>query len=183
MDPARRVGEVLAGKYRLERLLGVGGMGAVYEAVHLGVEKRFAVKVLKSDVARAPDSVTRFTQEARAAARIGHPNLVEVFDMGETEEGTLYMVMELLTGRSLFEALRNGPLTPDEALTIAEGTDSARKQALHSESLALRKQAQVLKIRVDRTKSENVLKSARKTISYWAPRAHLRRKRIQQGPV
>jgi hypothetical protein len=71
----------------------------------------------------------------------------------------------------------------DEALTIAEGTDSARKQALHSESLALRKQAQVLKIRVDRTKSENVLKSARKTISYWAPRAHLRRKRIQQGPV
>jgi len=125
MDPARRVGEVLAGKYRLERLLGVGGMGAVYEAVHLGVEKRFAVKVLKSDVARAPDSVTRFTQEARAAARIGHPNLVEVFDMGETEEGTLYMVMELLTGRSLFEALRNGPLTPDEALTIAAAMLSA----------------------------------------------------------
>src|SRR3984957_11129520 len=110
MDPARRVGAVFAGKYRLERLLGVGGMGAVYEAVHVGVEKRFAVKLVKADSARAPDSAQRFTQEARAAARIGHPNLVEVFDLGVEDDGTLYMVMELLVGRSLADALRGGPL-------------------------------------------------------------------------
>jgi serine/threonine protein kinase len=119
MEPARRVGDVFAGKYRLERLLGVGGMGAVYEAVHVGVEKRFAVKLMKSDSARAPDSAQRFTQEARAAARIGHPNLVEVFDLGEAEDGTLYMVMELLIGRSLADALRDGPLAVNMATEIA----------------------------------------------------------------
>ena len=111
MEAAARVGEVFAGKYRLERLLGVGGMGAVYEAVHVGVEKRFAIKLLKADAARAPDSAQRFTQEARAAAPIGHPNLVEVFDMGEAADGTLYMVMELLAGHSLVEVLREGPLS------------------------------------------------------------------------
>jgi serine/threonine protein kinase len=119
MDPAQRVGAVFAGKYRLERLLGVGGMGAVYEAVHVGVEKRFAVKLVKADSARAPDSAQRFTQEARAAARIGHPNLVEVFDLGQAEDGTLYMVMELLIGRSLADALRDGPLAIDMATEIA----------------------------------------------------------------
>ena len=119
MEPAERVGVVIAGRYRLERLLGVGGMGAVYEAMHIGVEKRFAVKLLHADSARAPDSVVRFTQEARAAARIGHPNLVEIFDLGEAEDGTLYMVMELLAGRSLAEALRDGPLPIATAVAVA----------------------------------------------------------------
>jgi serine/threonine protein kinase len=129
MEPARRVGDLFVGKYRLERLLGVGGMGAVYEAVHVGVEKHFAVKILKSDGARAPDSAQRFTQEARAAARIGHPNLVEVFDLGEAEDGTLYMVMELLKGRSLAEALRDGPLPVAMAREIASGMLGALEAA------------------------------------------------------
>jgi serine/threonine protein kinase len=119
MEPAERVGAIFAGKYRLERLLGVGGMGAVYEAVHVGVEKRFAIKLVKTDSGRTPDSVQRFTQEARAAALIGHPNLVEVFDLGETDDGTLYMVMELLAGRSLHDALRSGPLPIERATEIA----------------------------------------------------------------
>jgi serine/threonine-protein kinase len=114
-----RVGGIVAGKYRLERLLGVGGMGAVYEAVHIGVERRFAVKIMKREAADAPDSAHRFMQEAKAAAFIRHPNIVDVFDVGATDDGSLYMVMELLSGRSLHAALNDGPLTIELAATIA----------------------------------------------------------------
>lgn len=118
-DPANRVGEVVAGKYRLERLLGVGGMGAVYEAVHTGVQRRFALKIMTVDPERTPDAVRRFTQEAQAAGLIGHPHIVEVFDLGESSDGSLFMVMELLRGETLHELLRRGPLPAADAVTIA----------------------------------------------------------------
>lgn len=119
-DPAARIGTVVAGKYRLERLLGAGGMGAVYEAVHAAVQRRFAVKIMTSDPSRSPEAVRRFTQEAQAAGLIGHPNIVEVFDLGEGEDGTLYMVMELLRGETLHEVLRGGPLAQGDAVAIAK---------------------------------------------------------------
>ncbi|MBK6696647.1 MAG: serine/threonine protein kinase [Myxococcales bacterium] len=122
LDPASasaRIGSVVAGKYRLERLLGTGGMGAVYEAVHTGVQRRFAVKVMTADPARSPDAVRRFTQEAQAAGLIGHPHIVEVFDLGQSDDGTLYMVMELLRGETLHAAMRGGPLAEADAVAIA----------------------------------------------------------------
>jgi serine/threonine-protein kinase len=118
-DPASRIGTVVAGKYRIERLLGAGGMGAVFEAVHTGVQRRFAVKVMTADPTRSPEAVRRFTQEAQAAGLIGHPHIVEVFDLGEAEDGTLYMVMELLRGETLHAVLRRGPLPQSDAVTIA----------------------------------------------------------------
>ncbi|MFO0648901.1 MAG: protein kinase [Polyangiales bacterium] len=91
---------VLGARYRILRLLGEGGMGAVYEAEHLTVHRRVAVKVLLPEHASNPAIVERFVREARAAVSIGHDNIVEVSDFGE-DNGLHYMVMELLRGESL----------------------------------------------------------------------------------
>ena len=77
------IGRLLSGKYRLLRVLGEGGMGAVYEAEHTLIGRRFAVKVMHSLFTSMPDSVERFLREARAAGSIGHPNIIEVQDVGE----------------------------------------------------------------------------------------------------
>ena len=94
-DGQSRVGTTIAGKYRLDRLLGKGGMGAVYEATHVGIDRKFALKLLHDQTGRAPDSEARFEREARAAGRIGHPNIVAVFDFGRTDDDDPYIVMEL----------------------------------------------------------------------------------------
>jgi serine/threonine protein kinase len=119
MDPASRIGSVLAGKYKLEGLLGTGGMGAVYEALHLGVQKRFAIKVLRPEAFADEASRSRFTKEAQAAAKIEHPNVVSVFDVGETEDSAPFMVMEILRGRSLFDALDGGAFEVTRAVHVA----------------------------------------------------------------
>jgi len=118
MDPEARIGTLLAGKYRLEKLLGIGGMGAVYEGLHEGVGKRFAIKVLRGTTFHDEASRARFAKEAQAAAKMEHPNVVAVFDVGETEDSAPFMVMELLRGRSLFDALE-GRLGIAQALEIA----------------------------------------------------------------
>ena len=83
MPAADRIGSVIAAKYRLDELLGEGGMGAVFKATHVTVGKRFAVKLLHAEVSKHPDAKRRFTQEAQAAARIGHPAILDVYDLGE----------------------------------------------------------------------------------------------------
>jgi serine/threonine-protein kinase len=93
-------GDVVAGKYRIERVLGTGGMGAVFEATHRVTGKRFAVKWLLPDLSSRSDAVKRFIREAQVAGRFEHPNVVEVYDVGQ-ERGSFYMVMELLEGESL----------------------------------------------------------------------------------
>ena len=118
MDPEARIGTLLARKYRLEKLLGIGGMGAVYEGLHEGVGKRFAIKVLRGTTFHDEASRARFAKEAQAAAKMEHPNVVAVFDVGETEDSAPFMVMELLRGRSLFDAL-DGRLDIPQALDIA----------------------------------------------------------------
>ena len=128
MAAADRIGSVIAGKYRLERLLGEGGMGAVYAATHVTVGKRFAVKVLHADTSKHPDAKRRFTQEAQAAARIGHPAILDVYDLGE-DETSLYMVMDLLSGESLAERVHRGPLPITEALEYAVGVLAALEAA------------------------------------------------------
>ncbi len=94
------IGQILSGKYELERLLGQGGMGKVWKGTHLGLGIPIAVKTMHPEIAATADYVRRFRREAHAASLLNHPNAVRVLDFGE-DEGTLYLVMEYLEGRSL----------------------------------------------------------------------------------
>ncbi len=114
-----RVGTKLADKYELSAILGSGGMGTVYTAVHTWTGRRVAVKVLKPSYAENEDVVRRFLREARAAAALHHPNVVDVLDMGRTDDGAVYMVLELLEGDSLGALIRrDGKMEPARALPI-----------------------------------------------------------------
>jgi serine/threonine-protein kinase len=117
-----RIGQVVADKYRLVRLLGQGGMGAVYEAVNTWTTRRVALKFLRAELTAEPGAVARFTQEAKTATAIAHPSIVEVLDMGrDPTDGSLYIVQEFLDGGDLRHFLQGsgGRLPPDEALDIA----------------------------------------------------------------
>ena len=117
---ATRIGSTLDGKLTLVALLGEGGMGAVYRARQHSMDREVAVKLLRSERATDPGSSKRFLQEARSASRLGHPHIVSVFDFGETAEGELYLVMELISGRTLRDLLdATGPLPPRRALALA----------------------------------------------------------------
>jgi serine/threonine-protein kinase len=112
------VGAELGGRYRIVRLLGEGGMGAVYEAEHTTLGRRVAIKVLHDHVARLADAVMRFSREARAAAEIGHPSIVEISDTG-VHRGLPFLVMELLHGETLADRLsRPEPVSPTESCRI-----------------------------------------------------------------
>ncbi|MGI5864924.1 MAG: protein kinase domain-containing protein [Myxococcales bacterium] len=100
------IGTILGGKYRLERVIGQGGMGAVYEAENLDIGRRVAVKVLHDQFANDPDILARFRTEARAATAIGHPGIVEIIDLGTAPNGGAFLVMELLEGETLGARLR-----------------------------------------------------------------------------
>ena len=107
-DLERYVGEVLDHKYRLERLLGQGGMGAVYLATHLGTDRYVALKLIAPQFMRNEEFVERFKREARAAGRLRHPNVVDVTDFGFSGEGNdrvAYLVMEYLDGCTLNDVL------------------------------------------------------------------------------
>src|SRR6185369_14584246 len=111
------VGKILADRYRIIRLLGEGGMGQVYEAQHVNINKRFAIKLLRAEVVGSQQSLARFRQEAWAASSIGHDNIVEIDDFATLPSGEVYLAMELLDGQSLAERLRDGlPLGLPEAL-------------------------------------------------------------------
>ena len=102
----RFVGVVLHGKYRLDSYLSSGGMGAVFKATHVMLGKPVAVKLIKADLVTSPDMVRRFQREARAATTLNHPNIVAVYDLGQTDDGTLYIAMELVDGTSLKDVIR-----------------------------------------------------------------------------
>jgi serine/threonine-protein kinase len=99
-------GQTIAGKYRLNRLLGTGGMATVWSATNVFTEREFAMKFMLPQVARTPEAARRFLLEAKVSARINHPNIIEVIDVGQAEDGSLFLVMELLTGVSLDVAVR-----------------------------------------------------------------------------
>jgi len=99
-------GQVVAGKYRLNQLLGTGGMATVWSATNVFTDRQFAIKFLNPNVAKTPEAAARFLKEAKASARINHPNIIDVLDVGQTEDATLFLVMELLTGVPLEVALR-----------------------------------------------------------------------------
>ncbi len=104
-DPQKAVGEVIGGKYRIDSVLGRGGMGAVYQAEHMELEKKVAIKILLPESSVKPKQVERFKREARSAASIGHDNIVQIFDLDTTQDGTIYIVMELLPGQDLGDLL------------------------------------------------------------------------------
>jgi tRNA A-37 threonylcarbamoyl transferase component Bud32 len=113
-------GRILDEKYQIRAALGVGGMGTVYEAQHLLIHRRVAVKFLDADLARDRQGVDRFQNEARVCSTVGHPNLVDVTDMGQTSEGIPYMVMERLYGQSLASLMHSGRrFTPAAAVGLA----------------------------------------------------------------
>jgi serine/threonine-protein kinase len=113
-------GQTIAGKYRLNQLLGTGGMASVWSATNMFTEREHAIKVMLPAMARTPEAARRFLLEAKASARINHPNIIEVMDVGQAEDGSLFMVMEILSGVSLETALKrqNPPMTVYEFSVI-----------------------------------------------------------------
>jgi serine/threonine-protein kinase len=104
------IGMVLSDRYRIIRKLGEGGMGAVYQAEHALIEKRIALKVLFPELTRRTDLVARFLQEAKSASRIGHENVIDISDFGQSPEGLVYIAMEYLDGHDLAHLIRTaGP--------------------------------------------------------------------------
>ncbi|HZS06474.1 MAG TPA: protein kinase [Blastocatellia bacterium] len=117
-------GTVLADRYRIERPISRGGMGAVYEAVQLGLDRAVAVKVLLPMFSSDTHMMERFRREARSAASLRHPNIIQIYDYGISEHGP-YIVMELMHGQSLRQTLRGGPIAPEHTLRIIEQVCSA----------------------------------------------------------
>jgi eukaryotic-like serine/threonine-protein kinase len=120
LSSENRVGEVLASKYRLEELLGSGGMGHVYRAVNTHVGRAVAIKVLRAEHAQNAQIVERFLREARAANLVRHPNVVDVLDIGKEDGGAPFIVQELLDGEDLAHlvARRGGKLPVEEVCDL-----------------------------------------------------------------
>ncbi|MBL9040613.1 MAG: serine/threonine protein kinase [Myxococcales bacterium] len=108
--------------YRIVRVLGEGGMGTVYEAQHESISRRVAIKVLKPEFAKDKELLQRFLNEARAVNEINHPGVIKIWDADTLDDGTAYLVMELLEGRTLAEylAAHPGHLEMNVLLDLAE---------------------------------------------------------------
>lgn len=115
-DP--RLGTAIAGRYVLEEVIGEGGMAMVYRARHKLVDSLFAVKVMNALLARDPVVRERFRREAASAKKIAHPNIIEIFEEGDTGDGSAYMVMEYLSGHVLSDLVAKGPIAPKRALPM-----------------------------------------------------------------
>lgn len=113
------IGRVFEGRYRILGLVGRGGFGAVYPATQLGMGREVAVKVMHAGTTGELAEVARFQQEARVLAALKHPNVVDVYDFGQAEDGTLFIAMELLRGRSLdVELAERGRIDPAELVEL-----------------------------------------------------------------
>jgi serine/threonine protein kinase len=129
------IGSEVDGRYRVIELIGEGGMGKVYLAEHVEIGKRVALKVLHPSYSRMPDLVERFRREARAASKIGHPNIVDVTDSGTTADGSVYFVMEYLEGVELGSVIeREGALDVARGLKIT-GQICRALSAAHREGI------------------------------------------------
>lgn len=120
-------GQVIVGKYRLNQLLGTGGMAEVWSATNVFTEREFAVKFMSPEVAKTPEHAARFLKEAKVSARVNHPNIIEIIDVGQTDDHKLFMVMELLSGVPLEVAMRRQtpPMTVPELVFVLTEVASA----------------------------------------------------------
>lgn len=117
-------------RYRIEGVLGVGGMATVYRALHLKLDQPVAFKALHGHMASDANLASRFQREARVLSKLSHPNIVQVTDFGATPEGLLYMVMELLHGEPLFDRVRrDGPVTAHQAAVFLHQAAGALHRA------------------------------------------------------
>jgi eukaryotic-like serine/threonine-protein kinase len=127
-------GQLVDGKYRVERLLGQGGMGAVFEGYHTLVDRRVAIKVLLPDATSSEHGAARFEREVRATGRIGNDHILEVYDVGVLPDGSRYMVSEFLDGETLSDRLERGPLQPKVAaeltLQLLDGLGAAHAKGI-----------------------------------------------------
>jgi eukaryotic-like serine/threonine-protein kinase len=119
------VGTTVAGRYRIEGLLGSGGMGAVYRAEHVHMRKTVALKVLHKEFVGVNEVVARFEREAIAAGRIEHPNVAPATDFGKLDDGSFYLVLEFVDGKSLRQLISDGPIGWERAVGIARQVVSA----------------------------------------------------------
>ena len=128
---ALAIGDTIDGKYEIVRLLGEGGMGAVYEGINTRIHRRVAIKVLHSGVAGNEEAMKRFEREAQAAGRIGSEHIVEVLDLGDLPAGERYMVMEFLEGEPLSARMAKGRMAPRDIAKIVvdmlEGLEAAHR--------------------------------------------------------
>src|SRR6476661_4680092 len=120
------VGAILGGAYRITRLIGQGGMGAVYEGVQLRLERRVAVKLMARELSANAEAIARFRREAEVTSQLGHPHIVQVFDFGEAPTGEPYLVMEFLEGEDLEKRIaRVGKMSAPAASHIIRQVSSA----------------------------------------------------------
>ena len=131
------IGATLGGLYRVDRLLGIGGMGRVYRATHTLLGKEFAIKVLPEGRTDRAEATERFLREARSVIRVEHEHIVKVVNVDRDDEHRLFIVMELLEGETLADRLDGGPLPLDDALRIALQTGDAL-QAAHDAGIVHR---------------------------------------------
>jgi len=123
-------GVSIDGRYRLDSLIGKGGMGSVYKATRLLIGDEVAIKILHTDQTSDPHAAERFQREARAAARLKHPNAVSIYDFGVSSDGLQYLVMDLIEGRSLREITKeNGPLELSLVIEITSQVCAALDEA------------------------------------------------------
>src|SRR5450432_2074754 len=116
------LGSVLDGRYRVDSLLGKGGMGRVYKAEHTGIGRAVAIKILHPDLGKNKEASQRFKREASASGRLDHVNIVGVSDFGQLDDGCLYLVMEALEGEGLGTRLEREHRIPwPEAIEIIRG--------------------------------------------------------------
>jgi serine/threonine-protein kinase len=121
-DSRVAIGSVLDGRYRIDALIGSGGMGRIYRGEHTGIGRAVAVKVLHQDLNRNREASQRFQREAIASGRLDHPNITNIYDFGVLSDGACYLVMELLEGETLGERLERDPRLPwREAVEILRG--------------------------------------------------------------
>jgi serine/threonine-protein kinase len=123
------VGEIVAERYRIDAVLGEGGMGVVYRAEHLHLHKPHALKVLLAEWSSSPDIVARFEREAIAAGNIQSPHVAAATDFGRLPDGSFFLVMEFVKGRTLRTALETAPFQPARALRITKGIAAALNAA------------------------------------------------------
>lgn len=101
------IGELIDGRYQIERILGEGGMGLVYQVLHIALNKKFAMKVLRADVSRDAEIIERFKREAQSATAIGNQHIIDISDFGTLPDGSTYFIMEFLEGQDLTAAIED----------------------------------------------------------------------------
>lgn len=123
------IGRTISGRYRITEVIGEGGMGVVYEAWDAQVERKVAIKLVRSDSTSDRKFLSRFRRELEITSQLRHPSTIRVFEHGETDDGRPYMVMELLTGESLADRMERGSISEMEALQVARQVAESLSEA------------------------------------------------------